>query len=750
MRLDARAGAATDCRSGGDGAERRRYSAFMASASWVACAAWLWLSVEPAGPSFEVVREVEFRAADARRLQIVAPRLRGIPVRGMTRAVPTDAAGRPFAAPAVPVMAPPQVDPAQATVQRAQLPEAVARALGRDTPVALESPATLVYLLRLGAPVLAWEVQLPLSMHPEPSRLTVWISAMTGRLLDEREQVQSARARVFAENPSTTPQARDVELPRMGVVPPGNALVSPTITAFNCVEEMPEDVPSWVQDGECFPAHRVFADDDGNFYVPTPEVIVEADNVRPEDEYAELSMYYHGARFLDALRERGVPSFSCPQASMVANVRSLAVAGDAGDTPLDNAFYTNQCDLENGVTMMFGQGSEVDFAYDGDVVYHELGHGVVALLTPEGLGARRLRDDGALVDSGAMNEAVADYMTYMMTDDPRVGEYVGRFWASNTRSEIRTGENTKRCPDDTLGQVHNDGEPFAAALWSTRVRVGPAMDELVLRMLPLLASDASLEEGAAALLQVAAQMREEGVLVTGDVEHLERALATRGLLDCPRVITDPDAVQAGRSIYLRRSSVTMEPFVPGPMQLQARVPPGASALEVTFDLRGDEEPEDAVVLLVKRGEERMHFSYELIAVDDPGDSTGESGRIREVTRVEGDWDFELEPVPRTGGGFSASIANVHEGEVVHVALAAVGPSDLVATSVAISPVGVSEALGDTDGGVDTDAQAPATGASVSAQGTAAGGCGCNTGPGSAILLGWILPLMLRRRRPRRA
>lgn len=724
------------------------------SASWVAWAAWLWVGVGPVDPSFEVIRDVEFRAADARRLQVVAPRLRGIPVRGMTRSVPADAAGRWLVAPSMPTMGEPQVDPADAKVQPAELPDVVARALDRDGPVRFESAATLVYIVRLGAPILAWEVQLPLTLHPEPSRRTVWISAMTGRLLDEAEQVRSARARVFGENPSTTPKVRDVELPRMGVAPPGNALVSPSITAFNCAAEAPPDVLPWVQDGECHPVHTARADEDGNFYVPTPNVIVEDDNVQPDDAYAELSMYYHGARFLDALRERGLASFSCPQASMVANVRSFDFEGDEDAyEPLDNAFYTNQCDLEKGVTMMFGQGSQVDFAYDGDVVYHELGHGVVALLAPEGLGGRRLRDDASLVDSGAINEAIADYMTYMMTDDPRVGEYVGRFWAANTRAEIRTGENTKRCPDDTVGQVHNDGEPFAAALWSTRARVGPAIDSLVLRMLPLLANDATLEEGAAALLEVAAEMQAEGTLVSGDVEHLQRALATRGLVDCPRVITDPDALEEGRSMYLRRANVTVQPFLPGPMQLRAEVPDGATALDVHFGLRGNEEPDDAVVVLVKRGEERVHFTYELIAVDDPGDSTGESGRIREVTRTDGDWDLELEPSQQTGGGFTATIHNVHEGEVVHIALAARGPSDLVATSVVVSPVGVSQMPGDTDDAADTDAQEPVAevpavpDGSVSADATSAGGCGCHSGPESAILLGWwILPLMLRRRR----
>lgn len=644
-------------------------------------------------------------------------------------------------------MSAPQVDPAEAVIEPEALPGLVAGALDRDDAVPFETAPELVYLLRLGAPLLAWEVQLPLTMQPEPSRPTVWISAMTGRVLDVHEQVRSARARVYAENPSSTPHPIDVELPRLGEVEAGSPLVSETIAAYNCVAEPPEQTPWAVAEGDCFPVHRAFADAQGNFDVPTPEVIVEEDNVQPDDAYAELSMYYHGAIFLDALRARGIEEFSCPQAIMLANVRTIGE--DEGDyDPVDNAFYTNQCDPEKGATMMFGQGGQVDFAYDGDVVYHELGHGVVALLTPEGLGGRRLRDDGVLADSGAMNEAIADYMTYMMTDDPRVAEYVGRFWASNTRSEIRSGENTKRCPDDTVGQVHNDGEPFAAALWSTRVRVGAVLDQVVLRMLPRLSNDASLEEGAAALLEVAEQMRAEGSLSSDDVAHLERALTTRGLTDCPRVITDPDAVASGRSMYLRRSRAVVQPFYPGPMQVRAEVPPGATALQVRFGLRGDEDPEDRATLLVKHGDDRMHFAYELIAVDDPGDATGQTGRIREVTRTSGDWDDEVEPQLELDGAFVARLGNLHEGEVVHLTLAARGPSDLVATSFSVRPVGADEEAEGSTGEVGTGGDEPdsADDASVSADTTSVGGCGCHTSPASAILLWWILPLMLRRRR----
>ena len=272
----------------------------------------LWLAVSaPAQPSLEVLRDVEFRAANAQRLQVVAPRLRGIPVRGASRVVPADRSGAWLAAPRMPAMESPQVDPSEARIPPDDLESRVAEALGRDT-VVFESEPTLVYLLRQDVPVLVWEAQVSLTLRPEPTRPTVWVSAMTGRVIEVREQVRSARARVFAENPSTTPTPRDVELPRIGPVAPGDPLVSDTIAAFNCVSEPPDETPWDVSDGDCYPLHQAVADEDGNFYVPTPDVIVEDDNVQPDDPYAELSMFYHGAIFLDALRDRGLDQFSCP------------------------------------------------------------------------------------------------------------------------------------------------------------------------------------------------------------------------------------------------------------------------------------------------------------------------------------------------------------------------------------------------------------------------------------------------------
>jgi hypothetical protein len=500
--------------------------------------------------------------------------------------------------------------------------------------------------------------------------------------------------------------------------------------------------------------HHALADDDGNFFVPLPDVIDEADGVRPSDPYSELSMYFHGERFLDGLAERGVYEFACAPATLQANRRRLLPDGDLPFTPLNNAYFTGQCDPERGPTMIFGQGSEVDFAYDGDVVYHELGHGVVAMLAPEGLSGPRTRHDATVVDAGAVNEGIADYLAFMLTDDPRLAEYVGRFWSSSGGAQIRTGENQKRCPDDSVGQVHADGEPVQAALWATRTRLdGDAipsqklvLDKIVLSALTRMPASATFEEASAALLAEADESVAAGELDDFGRSLLERSLRARGLVDCSRVISDPEAVEGGRSMYLHRVTPNVHPFFPGPMQLRYAVPEGVDAVNVAFDLRSLGDDGLGAVVLLKWGEQPIAFEYELVALDDPGDATGEAGRIREVTLVRGDWDLQLDPVELEPNAFEIPLRNLSPGQVLHVALASVSGSELTASGVRVVPdpyLPEGDETGTEGGEVEPgDDDRP-----VHGEAAVAGGCGCRSG-GSAAAAVWALVLVAGRRRRR--
>jgi hypothetical protein len=738
--------------------------------AWIA-AAWLSLpagaavaapgSTAPGGPG---PSSLDLAVARVRPLQL-SPALaggrvehrelatHGVPIRGAYETVRIGSDGAEEIAASRHPAAAPQLRPAEARIAAEAVPELVAAHRGVPDEPALERPPELVYILVLDRPVLVWEAQLALSWWPEPSRPTVWVSAATGRVLLEIEQVRSSRARIFPQNPSKTPDPVEVELVDIDVSEAGHPLVGSRVQSFNCVDDEPDEVSPWWEEEECYPVQLVRSDADGNFFVPLPDVVRVEENVAVSDLYAELSMYVHAERFIEAMKGKGVLQYRCELASMLANVRSLEPSSAYDWSPLNNAYYTDQCNPERGPTMLFGQGSQVDFGYDGDVVYHELGHGMVALLAPEGLSRIRLRHDGTVSDAVGLNEALADYFSVMMTDDPHLAEYVGRFWSGSGGPYIRNAENDKVCPDDTVGQAHNDGEPFMAALWATRKRLDPegkqALDQAVLEALMVLSPDADLEEASARVLEAAERHRERGELSAEELELLHRSLEARGLVDCPRVITDPRRVRDGRTMHLRRVTDGIHPFHPGPMQLRYEVPPGARDMVVTFTLKPSNSGDvvDARVL-VKRGDSPIEFEYTLVAVDDPPvdpprdpDDVPEDP-VQELVLVSGDWDHELPASLVAENDYVLELGGLEPGEVLHVTLVNVARGNAVASAVSVRsstepPLPSEGSTGDESG----DGGEGHGGVDEVVPGAGTSGCACAFGGGSGAAWG-LVPLLL--------
>ncbi|MBL4684955.1 MAG: hypothetical protein JKY37_10225 [Nannocystaceae bacterium] len=683
----------------------------------------------------------------------------GIPVRGAYERVFIAADGSERVLVARRPDAEPQLRPEQARVHASALSTILAAHPRTQAAPEPADPPQLVYRMILGEPVLAWEVSMPLTIDPEPSRLRVWVSAATGRVLHEREEVFASRARVFKENPSITPDPVEVELD-IDATGPGIPLDGPRVAALNCVSEPPQDpddIFPWWDEDECYAVTGLLSDIDGNYFPKLPEIIYPADSVVVDDAYSQLSIYYHSQRFFTRFAELGVASFACEKSTMLANFHDTLPSGALDYTPLNNAFYTNECDIEDGPTMIFGQGSEVDFAYDGDVVYHELGHGLVAHLSPDGLVDQNLRHDGSLSDARGINEALADYFSVVLTDDPNLADYVGRY-SSGGGNQIRDAENNRVCPANMSGQEHNDGEPFMAALWATRKRIGGAqLDPLVLQMLMRLPSDASLEVAAATLLEVAQAEYEVDTLAQSDLDFMVRALGSRGLLDCPRVISDPARVQAGHGMHLRRRTSGVQPFYPGPLQLRYEVPQNVQHAFVRFKLTASRSanPVEARVL-VRREDSPITYEYHLVAADEEVELPEDGGEpddpdpVREVILTTGDWDEELVPVQYAVNEYEAQITGLSEGKVLHIAVVNVSTTAAVASGVRVQSTA---ALADEpEPEADTDVPDPAQdGTDVVASGdVASGACTCRAashGPRRGAWVWWMVPagLVLARR-----
>ena len=681
--------------------------------------------------------------------------LHGLPVRGAFATILSDESG-PREVAAVRPTAAPQLLPHEARIGAAEAEDLAVAHVGAEEA---DSPGKLVYLTILGQPVLAYEVDLPLQWDPEPSKKTVWVSASSGIVLDEWEHVRTSKARVFETNPASTPDPIVVELAGIHATGPGEPLVGDRIRSFNCaITAPPEDqIQPWWSEGKCWAIHTALSDENGDFFVPLPDVIYPQDNADGDDLYAELSMYYNAERFIDRMKDFGVEAFKCELSTMLANYRTTDLSPTYPDldyTPLNNAYWTNTCDPDKGPTMIFGQGSAVDFGYDGDVVYHELGHGMVSLLAPLGLGARKMRPDSVVADAGGLNEAIADYFSVILANEPLLGDYVGRFWPGYGAS-IRTAENTKRCPDNTVGQVHNDGEPFMAAMWAARKRIGrDKLDPIVFELLPRIPADADLEDASHLVLEIAEEAQARGEWTQDEIDQLVRAFDARGLYDCGRVLTKPEKVSGGQTMYLRQSSASVTPFFPGPMQLRHEVPAGTDNVIVRFSLSAGAGPPDnpvGVVVLLKREDAPIEFVYTLTAVDKNADGAGK-GSIREVIQVEGDWDRKFVASNLGGSDNQLVLRGFRPGEVVHIAFANLSTGEQVigsARALSLPPEFLDEGVVQVD--VNEDEGTESSGAGLGdpkvRTGEPTASCACDSGADPrASLASLLLLLTLRRRR----
>ncbi|MCA9655931.1 MAG: hypothetical protein H6712_21465 [Myxococcales bacterium] len=589
--------------------------------------------------------------------------LHGLPVRGAYEVHERRASGPEGRVAARQPRFAPRLRPHEARVDREALLQHL-RERGLGSP---RSEPRLVYRMVLGHPVLAWEVELPLRLLPGPSLPTVWLSAATGTLLHESDAAFGSRARVFPKNPATTPDAVEVELRTLDLAEAGLPLDSEGLAVFGCGPGPYDAAPAWGAGYNCVPQPFARSDEAGDFFVPLPDVGLIADNRAFHDPYAEVAAYHHVETFFAVMQERGLSGRRCERFEVLANMH--AIEEDGALRPIDGASFIDSCNLELTPTLVLGQGVDADYAWDADVVYHELGHSIVQQLSPAGLNERRYGPLGILSEAGAINEGLADYFAMSVSGDPEVAEYVGRVTVSSGAPYLRTGETSKVCPDDLVADWYADSLPLSSALWAIRWRLGPVADQLVLRVLPRLSPDALLDEAGAELLAVAHQLHDEGELDDFGLGLVARSLRARGLLGCLHVIEDPGLATTGKRMTLVAADERIVPFAPGPLQLRYEVPADGHEVTVFFSLGGGEPAERAMSVLVSRDGQPITFDFEFLEED--GD---------ERIEVSGDHELELPAESLNGEDFIVRL-EVEPGEVLHVALANRSPFGVTASNV---------------------------------------------------------------------
>ncbi len=517
----------------------------------------------------------------------------------------------------------------------------------------------------------------------------------------------------------------------------------------------------------CSEVQTAFADaDDGFFYA------WEGDNhglndLDGEDKFAEVQMFHQVSTIYDyfltlmddhpesgsydwagheVMPLMATVNFKLPidMSQGMPDMEDFANAAnpDGELYPFDNAFFMpgSEQEMIPGFSrpfdsIVFGQGSKVDFAWDGDVIRHEFTHSVDNSVTGGGTASFTNFGDewGVNPEPGGLSEGYADIYPAFMADEPTMGEYsLAAFGPGNERD--LSGDDV--CPNYLIGEVHADSPAWSQSLYQARdVAAGSDAEARHRFEQAAFVALCNFVPGQGFAEMTTAVLEAVETLIDADASAAAAEIfAAHGTDDCPRLVADDGSGTVTKSMMMAPSLVSGvqgDPYTPGIMQFAVTVD-GHSALNVSLNvssssmssMTGDSgEPDMRVLLAV---DEPIQFEYD-------GSAVGTSGDVLGPFELDGDDNFSL---VSNGGALPAG--------VYHVMLVNAGDGDgtlsgieVAAADEAIAGEAGTQTFGDgDDGGADAgpDAGAASDGNS--------GGCGC-TAPGAAPGAGGLaLPTLL--------
>lgn len=684
------------------------------------------------------------RTGDGGAAVRLGQRYRGLRVLGRSISVRVDAAGRPrwartSLAP-MPELGAPVVD-ARAALATAVTDPARRAPVPQDLDPKLYTEEVVFAPDGGAAPRRAWLVVPP----NDPIAIHTWrfvIDGATGQILVRDDLALRDRlANVYAENPARTPTREVVTLP--GLSPGATVLESADVHARNCLERR-ECVPFMgAYFHLCSQVATAAADGSGDF---TSFDFVG--DLEAEDTFAEVQLYFHTQKVHDAFRVwasdpelvldahplTAVANFRIPDLS--ANISGAICSGETYTGAGELVFFDNAAFFPAGGLLgayppddmiLFGQGTRTDFAYDGDAVYHEFGHGVMKRVTPL-FGVTTLPDPhGRDSSPGGLNEGYADYFSSALTGDAVVGDY-----ALTPLGGARDLDNDASCPEDLWGEVHQDSVPWTGALWASRQSFAegerPTFDRAVyVAMASLDATDGFASAMAATLAEV------ETTLGAPAAANVRTIFEGRSIHDCKdRVL----ASSTKDAVYLAGRTETGVSPVPTAFQWTFDVPAGTRSIRASVlasqgaggGLLGGAP---AVQILVKPGTEPILWDWST-----PNAPTHDAPISGTLTLGS----------TGLGGGDGAAYGDIPAGPVHVMLINTGGPAVAQSVTFSASTEDMPDAAPATpDGGVDAAAGADGGGGGC---GCRVGGRGASSGVGGIVIVACAAIVVARRRRRR--
>lgn len=241
---------------------------------------------------------------------------------------------------------------------------------------------------------------------------------------------------------------------------------------------------------------------------------------------------------------------------------------------------------------VFFQG-EKDFAYDGDVVFHEFMHAITTSLVNK-LNSLGLDKWGIHSEPGSLNEGWSDYFSAAFTNDANIGEYAA-IRGGEGEASLRNIDNKARCPDNIIGEIHNDSQVWSGALWAIRKRVKEAQgqdgaiefDKAVLNALSKATTSEDFKTQSEKLLSSIRNRPSLGDKVANIAEEI---FDERGIKNCfrayPLSSVDKDnkiRKQVKPMMFIpSKNQIGLKNYAPSSSQLAIAIPAGAKKLTLSW------------------------------------------------------------------------------------------------------------------------------------------------------------------------
>lgn len=277
---------------------------------------------------------------------------------------------------------------------------------------------------------------------------------------------------------------------------------------------------------------------------------------------------------------RGATGIVSNDLSRVSNAMFLPREQMGGVSVPENAFDTD--------ALVIYQGDEADFSYDGPVLWHEFGHGLV-YSTSDWDTLVAFDERSANNESSALHESVADIIAFMTGGQSAIGTYI----AARTQSEtaLRNANNTFACPDVLQGESHVDSQHFTGAVWEARSGPFRGSDDGRTFDAAFYAALVSFPKNVDFATAAQIVSHAVGLAFPGRSDAEQAMLGifrSRGVVGCSKVLDLTDRLRVPRSFYgvagTGSAGLLQGSLVPGPHQFKLRLPRGAKSLSFTAQL----------------------------------------------------------------------------------------------------------------------------------------------------------------------